>query len=764
MSKQANLFSYQDPKRCVGERVADLLARMTIEEKAAQLLAVGRGVTQDRLNLEDGAKTKEVIEELRHGIGHITKPDSDLSARDHAIFNNAIQAYLRQHTRLGIPAILHTEALHGHMAPGATVFPQAIALGCTWDPDLIETVFAAVAKEVRWRGCQQVLGPIFDVARDPRFGRVEEMYGEDPYLVGRMGVACTRGLQGRSGDCIDGDHVAATAKHFAGLGEPRNGIGTAPADYGERTLREMVLAPFRAAVQEANIMSVMPSYNDLDGIYSHGNAWLLQKVLRQEWGFRGYIVSDYYGIEDLLETTDGTIEAAARKALECGVDIELPGPKCYATIAGQVRSGRLAESVLDAAVRRILRIKFLLGLFDNPFVDIDQAATVACSAEHRALARKAAEKAMVLLQNRDQLLPLKSEDVKTVAVIGPNAAECHFGGYSSPRPPRSVSILDGIRAKGKGRFEVLYSKGCQIVKSADDGCKPVDNIALDAHEVFAPDPHEDDATIQEAVELAKKADVVILSIGGNAQTCREGWDARHGDRTDLGLAGNQNKLVDAIVAVGKPVVAVLTGGRPLAIPQVAQKIPAIIEAWYLGIECGNAVADALFGDVNPGGKLSISFPQSAGHLPAYYNRKKKQTRDLYLFTSNTPLFPFGHGLSYTTFAYSNLRVAHAEIGPGGTTEVSVDVTNTGERAGDEVVQLYIRDVCSSIARPVIELKGFRRITLAPSETRTVKFKITPDKLCFYNEHMQEVVEPGEFELVLGSDSTKGERTVLKVVQ
>jgi len=758
-----NKYIYQDAAAGIPERVEDLLARMTVEEKAAQVLAIDRTGDEPLVDLANGGKPAAGIEKLRNGVGHISKPDSDMSPRQCAEFNNAIQSWLRENTRLKIPVVLHTEALHGHMAPGGTVFPQAIALGSTWDPGLIEEVFAAIAKEVRARGMQQVLGPLFDLARDPRMGRVEEMYGEDPHLVTRMGVACVLGLQGY-GERVEGDRVAATAKHFAAIGEPRGGVWTGPADYGERTLRDMVLAPFRAAVREARIMSIMPSYNEIDGVYSHGNRWLLQKVLRQEWGFLGYTVSDYMGIDDLLETTDGTPDSAGRMALEAGVDVELPKPNCYKSIADMVKQGLLSESVLDESVRRILRIKFLLGLFENPFVDPERAEKVTCCPEHRALARKTAEKAVVLLQNRDALLPLNIGKVRTVAVIGPNAAQCHYGGYTSHKPPQSVSILEGIKQKGAGKFEVLYSHGCQIVKPSEPGkaWDVVDNITLTPMGVCLPGPNEDDAVIREAAELAKRADVVVLCIGGNEHTCCEGWEARHGDATDLDLPGNQNKLVNAVVATGKPVVAVLTGGRPLAIPHIVEKIPAIIEAWYLGIETGSAVADVLFGDVNPGGKLPVSFPLSAGHVPVYYNRKKKQARELYLFTRNVPLFPFGHGLSYTTFAYANPSVTPSRIKPGGKAVVSVDVTNTGKRAGDEVVQLYIRDVHSSVTRPLKELKGFRRITLQPGKTQRVEFAVTPDMLSFHNEHMEEVVEPGEFILTLGPDSTRGEQTTLTV--
>lgn len=759
---------YQDPSAGIPERVEDLLARMTLEEKAAQLVATGCFGEEPILDPKDGYRPGKGIERIKHGIGHITQLEADLPPRQGAQCANAIQAYLREHTRLGIPAIIHAESLHGHLAPEGTSFPQALALGSTWDPDLIEAVFTAVAKEVRHRGSQQVLAPLFDVARDPRLGRVEEMYGEDPYLVSRIGVACVRGLQGRGAD-IDRNHVVATAKHFAGIGEPKSGVWTAPADHGERTLREVVLAPFRAAVREANIQSFMPSYNELDGIYSHGNRWLLEQVLRNEWGFEGYVVSDYFGIQDLKETTDGTPEAAGCKALETGVDMELPEPHCYKALPRLVREGVISESLLDRSVRRVLRIKFMLGLFEDPFVDPGKAVEITCCESHRQLARKAAEKAIILVQNRDALLPLDLDRIRSVAVIGPNAAECHLGGYSSTRPPRCVSILEGIRARTAGRCEVTYSKGCQIVKVPDGTAEKrtqdgvAGNVALYANEVSLPAPDEDDDTIREAVELARRADVTVLCIGGNEMTCREGWEARRGDRADLDLAGNQNKLLRSLVALGKPIVAVLTGGRPLAIPHVVEQVPAILETWYLGIETGAAVAGVLFGDVNPGGKLTVSFPRSTGHLPVYYNRKTKHTRELYLFTENTPLLPFGHGLSYTTFAYSNLAVSPARIPPTGKAVAGVDVTNTGKRAGDEVVQLYIRDVHSSVTRPLKELKGFRRITLEPGQTRRVEFEITPDLLSFHNENMEEVVEPGAFELMVGTSSVATESVTLTVI-
>jgi beta-glucosidase len=747
--------AYKNPQLPVEQRVADLLGRMTLEEKVAQTHALWR--SKDLIMDEQGnfspAKAREV---LKNGIGQITRASENKGPRENAEFTNAIQKFLMEQTRLGIPAIIHEEGLHGFVAQGATSFPQAIALASAWNVDLVEQVFGAAAAEMRSRGAQQALTPVLDLARDPRWGRTEETYGEDPYLVSRLGVACVRGFQGPAG-VIDRQHVIATTKHFAVHGQPEAGINVAPANYSERVVREHFLLPFEKAIREAGAMSVMPSYNEVDGVPSHGNPWLLQRVLREEWGFQGFIVSDYHGIPQLatLHHVVADKADAARLALETGVDIELPDIDCYTSLADQVRQGRIAEATLDKTVARILRAKFLAGLFEDPYVDPEYASKVNNSPAHRDLALRAAREAIVLLKNQNNLLPLDRAKIKSLAVIGPNAAPCRLGGYSAD-PGRCVSALDGIKAAVGDKIRVNYAEGVRITEN-DMGWR-----GWYVDEVVPPDPAQDEVRIAEAVKAARASDVAVLFLGGNEQTCREAWAESHpGDRDSLDLVGRQNDLVKAILATGKPTIVFLLGGRPVSINYIAENVPAILEGWYLGQEGGTAIADVLFGNYNPGGRLPITFPRNAGQIPAFYNHKPSARR-VYLFADKSPLFAFGHGLSYTTFRYDNLRLTQAKIGTRGETAVKVDVTNTGKMKGDEVVQMYVRDLVSSVTRPVKELKGFRRITLAPGATETVEFPITSEALSFLNASMNRVVEAGAFDVMVGPNSTDLQSVRLEV--
>ena len=750
---------YKNPRLPVDRRVADLLSRMTLEEKVAQLTCLWANRPQvnpqtdfstDRGDFSP-AKAAEV---MKYGIGQIARQRERKDPRNAATFANAVQKWLVENTRLGIPAILHDEILHGNMGVGSTSFPQPIALATTWDPEFIGKVFTAGALETRARGSQQVLGPNLDLGREPRWGRTEETYGEDPYLTSRMGVAIVRALQG-TGPNVDDSHVIATAKHFAAHGQPESGTNIAPATFSERTIREYFLPSFKAAVTEAGIMSVMPSYNEVDGVPSHANKWLLQKVLREEWGFDGHIVSDYYAIPQMVDlhhvAADKT--AAARLAIEAGVDTELPDPDAFPTLIGLVKEGQISEATLNRAVAKNLRAKFLLGLFENPYVDVERAVRVTNSSEHRALAAEAARRSITLLKNDNNLLPLNLSALKSIAVIGPNAAQVHLGGYSD-NPQRGISVLQGIKDKAGSKIKVAYAEGCKITKEGGDWFADSSHLS---------DPAEDQKLIAEAVQVAKAADVALLVLGGNEDTNKEAWADNHlGDRDSLELIGRQNDLVKAVLETGKPTIVLLINSGPLAINYIAEKVPAILEGFYLGQETGVGVADVLFGDYNPAGKLTISFPRSVGQLPLYYNRKPTARRG-YLFANKEPLFPFGFGLSYTTFAYSNLNVSPARIGVGGETKVSVTVTNSGKRAGDEVVQLYIRDLVSSVTRPIMELKDFKRISLAPGESKTVEFVITPDKLSFLDLNMKSVVEPGWFDIMVGTSSAKYETAKLEVV-
>ncbi|HLY59454.1 MAG TPA: glycoside hydrolase family 3 N-terminal domain-containing protein [Terriglobia bacterium] len=756
MSSEDARPDYLNLQLPVERRVADLLGRMTLEEKVAQTRSLWQQkqlIMDDRGNFSPDKAGKV----LNNGIGEITRASEKKGPRENAEFNNAVQKYLAEHTRLGIPAIVHEESLHGFVAPGATSFPQAIALSSTWDPDLLQQVFGVAAAEVRARGGQQVLAPDLDVVRDPRWGRTEETYGEDPYLASRMGVAAIRGFQG-TGPGIDQQHVIATAKHFAVHGQPEGGRNTAPGNYSARIIREVFLPSFEAAITEGGAMSVMPSYNEIDGVPSHANTWLLQDVLHHEWGFKGFIVSDYFAIAQ-LETLHHVVhnrEEAARKAIAAGVDIELPDIDAYGTLVDQIKAGTIPEALLDQSVARILRAKFLLGLFENRYVDPDGAEKISNNPAHRELAKKAAREAITLLKNQNNLLPLDLNKLKTIAVIGPNAAQCHLGSYSDD-PGRTVSILEGIKNKVGDKIKVAYSEGCKITMNDSTKGWNDDKVEL-------PKPADDDAEIAEAVRAAKSADVAIVVVGGNEQTSREAWSTTHlGDRDNLDMLGKQDDLVRAVAATGTPTVVFLINGRPLSITAVAQEAPAILEGWYLGEETGTAVADVLFGDYNPAGRLPITFPRSVGDLPDYYNYKPS-ARLPYIFAANAPLFPFGFGLSYTSFKYADLRLSPDKISPVGKTTVSVDVTNTGARAGDEVVQMYIRDEVSSVTRPVKELKGFRRIHLDPGQTRTVEFDLSPKELSFWNQEMKRVVEPGTFDVMVGPNSVDLKTANLEVVE
>ena len=753
---------YRDRSRPVDERVRDLLARMTLDEKVAQTLALWKGKEKitDAQGQLDPAGARAL---LANGLGQLSRPTELrdkptkilLGPREDAVFVNSVQKWLVENTRLGIPVLTHEEALHGLVAPKGTNFPIPIALASTWDPALVEKVMSIAALEARARGTHEVLSPVLDLARDPRWGRTEETYGEDPYLVSRLGVAAIRGYQGTSRSLAK-DKVFATAKHFAGHGPHEGGINTAPTAFAERLLRDQYLFPFEAAISETPVLAVMPSYNEMDGVPSHKNRWLLGRVLRQEWGFDGMVVSDYYAIDQMVSQhgVAADLADAARQAIEAGVDVELPDIAAYAKLADLVKDGRLSESVLDRAVARILRTKFLAGLFEDPYVDPDRAQRVSNTPEHQAVALDAARRAMVLLKNDGALLPLDRAKLKTIAVIGPNAKGVRLGGYSS-EPGRGVDILDGIKQKVGTSIRVLYAEGVRITEEPPNWT---------ADKVVFGDPVKNRQRIAEAVTMARQADVAVVVIGTNESTSREAWADNHlGDVADLELSSQQNELVDAVRGTGKPVVVVLINGRPLALSHVAQTVPAILEGFYLGQEGGTAVADVLFGDVSPGGKLPISFPRATGQLPVYYDRKPTSFRS-YLDLTREPLFPFGYGLSYTSFKLDNLKVTPERIGPAGEATVTVDVTNTGARAGDEVVQLYVRDRVASVTRPVKELRGFERVGLAPGERKTVTFKVGPAALRFTNERMERVVEPGLFDLMVGTSSKTAATTPLEVVE
>jgi beta-glucosidase len=744
--------AYRNPALTVDERVADLMSRMTLEEKIGQIAPSGNPKTE--VIDPTGTYTTDSASAV---LNRWWDPDLDFTPRKAAILRNGVQRYIKEKTRLGIPELFMGEALHGFMEFGSTSFPQALGLASTWDPPLVHQVFTAAGEEAGAAGAGQMFSPVLDIARDPRWGRTEETYGEDPFLAARMGVAAISGLQGDS-FFINRHHVIATAKHFAVHGQPEGGTNTAPANYSERIIRENFLVPFQAAVQEAHVGSVMASYNEIDGIPSHVNPWLLNRVLRQEWGFGGYVTSDGDGLQMLIQTHHVAANKpdAARLAIAAGVDYDLSDGSVYRTLLWQVKQGIVPESDLDRAVERVLATKFRLGLFENSYVDPDYAEKITNSAEHRQIALKAAQETLVLLKNDKNLLPLDLTKLKTIAVIGPDAADLHLGGYSR-MPSHSVPILQGIHDRVGTKAKVLYAQGCQFTAGKQDWHGWFEN---DSKLV---DPSTQADKIKEAVGAAKSADIAILVVGENEATNREAWAENHlGDRDSLDLLGAQNDLVKAVVETGTPTVVLLINGRPLSINYIAEHVPAILEGWYLGQEGGTAAANVLFGDVNPGGKLPITFPHSVGDLPDFYNHKPSANRT-YAFSTRKPLFAFGYGLSYTTFKFDNLRVEPAQILVGGTAKVSVDVSNTGSREGDEVPQLYVHQKIASVTRPVMQLEGFQRISLKPGEKKTVEFRITPDALSMLNIDMHKVVEPGVFDIMVGPSSDQTTTVPLTVM-
>ena len=761
---------YRDPTQPVAARVEDLLRRMTLEEKAAQMVGIWEKKGDIQTTSGDFAPDK-ASRVFPHGLGQISRPSDfrgvdpsqngaagasgeavNRDARQTADYINAAQRWAVKETRLGIPIIMHEEALHGYTARGATSFPQSIALASTWDPALVTRVFSVAAREMRARGAQLALAPVVDVARDPRWGRIEETYGEDPHLVSEMGLAAIRGFQGETLPLAP-DKVLVTLKHMTGHGQPENGTNVGPADISERTLRENFFPPFERAVTELPVQAVMASYNEIDGLPSHANRWLLHDVLRGEWGYKGSVVSDYFAIRELntRHKMFGSIQEAAVRALDAGVDIELPDGEGYNHLPELVRAGTISEAQIDEAVRPLLTMKFLSGVFEAPYVDAAAAASKEATPDAIALAREAAQRSMVLLKNDQGVLPLRADRIRKLAVLGTHARDTPIGGYSEV-PRHVVSVLEGLETEGRGKFEVVYSEAVRVTEER----------IWAADEVKLVDPAVNARLIEQAVADARDADVIVMVLGDNEQTSREAWADNHlRDRASIDLLGQQNDLARALFALNKPTVVLLLNGRPLSVTYLAENAPALIEGWYLGQETGHAVADVLFGRVSPGGKLPVTIARSVGQLPMFYNHKPTSRRG-YLFDTTEPLYPFGYGLSYTTFEMSEPRLARADVGMGESVQVSVDVVNTGRVKGDEVVQLYVRDDQASVTRPVMELKHFRRVTLEPGARTTVTFEVKPSDLWFWNIDMERVVEPGTFTLMAGPNSVDVKTTTLTV--
>jgi beta-glucosidase len=699
-SGQGTPAAYRDPGLPIEKRVQDLLGRMTHEEKFRQLFMVPGDLDAGEEVWKDGIFGLQVR--------------SVTGARSTAEKLNVLQKFFVEETRLGIPIVPFEEALHGLVGPGATAFPQAIGLAAMWDEELMAEVAGAIAVETRSRGVRQVLSPVVNIARDVRWGRVEETYGEDPFLSARMAVAFVRAFEGSG--------VIATPKHFvANVGA--GGRDSYPIADGERALREIDFPPFLAALREGGARSIMTAYNSWDGVPCSAHPRLLTGILKKEWDFRGFVISDACSVGGSysLHLTSDSYHESGQQAWEAGLDVVFQTEIGHASLFREaITEGRVGADRIDDAVRRVLRAKMELGLFEDPFVDPDEAERLNGLEGHRDLAREAARESVVLLKNGAGLLPLGGAPIRSIAVIGPDAVEARLGGYSGPGI-RKISLLDGVRERAGAGAAVRYAEGCG--RKAEGGGR---------------------SATDEAARLARGSDVAIVAAG-----IEEG-EAR--DRSDIRLPGGQAELIRRVAAAGVPTVVVIYGGSAVEMRDWIEAADAVLLAWYPGEEGGRGVADVLWGDADPGGRLPITFPLAVGQLPLVYDHKPTGRFDGYLDLPGEPLFPFGFGLSYAEFRYSDLTIEPLEIAPRGRARVSCTVANVGKRAGVEVVQLYLHDRLASVARPVLELKGFRKVRLGPGQSATVVFELGPDELAMLDAEMKASVEPGEFEVLVGRSS------------
>jgi beta-glucosidase len=743
---------YKDPTKTVDERVRDLVSSMSVEEKIAQLTSVwlhldpeSGGVSPHQAMM---AADFDPDEALKHGIGQVTRPfgSRPVDPVKGAGAVNKLQKRLVENTRLGIPAICHEECLAGFMAQGATSFPSPLNYGSTWNPDLIQQVGSVIRRQMRSVGTHQGLAPVADVARDARWGRIEETVAEDPYLVGCMVTSYVKGLQGSE----IGQGVIATLKHFAGYSFSEGGRNFAPAHVGRREFMDVFLTPFEMAVKIGGALSVMNAYEDFDGEAPASSRWLLTEILREGWGFEGFVVADYGAVTFLRElhhVASNKAEASAA-ALRAGLDVELPNPVEYPEGLRQAHEdGLITEADIDLSVSRLLKLKFRLGLFDNPYVDTD--AIDLDRSEDQAVATTVAEKSITLLAN-DGILPL-SKSVEKLAVIGPNADDLMalFGNYSfenhvvsthfpdaAEQVVSAPTILDVLKER-LDKERINYAKGCEVMSKEVDG-------------------------LDEAINIAREASVVVLVVGDKAGHFRQGTVGEGTDTADLALPGGQMKLVEAILETGTPTVVVLLNGRPFDLSSLKPRAAAILEAWFPGQAGATVVVDALFGDLNPGGKTTVTFSQGAGTQPGFYNHKFL-AGGIPRLPEFEPVFPFGHGLSYTDFEYTGLSLSSSDVPIDGEVVISFTIRNAGERSGDEVVQLYLQDLWASVTRPIKELKAFVRLTLQPGEEKRIFFTVHADLMSFTGIDYKRIVEPGEFRVMIGSSSEdirlKGEFTL-----
>jgi beta-glucosidase len=718
-------------------KIKSMIFKMSIEEKVGQLRS--SFAANPKINAAFFQNKFQLDSMFGNGVSMVN-PDFENKLEESISNRNQTQNYLRK-TRSGVPAIFLDEAHHGLLAMQADVFPTSIGLACSWDTLLTERIYTYVAAQARSRGTTMVLSPVIDVTRDPRWGRTSETFGEDPRLCGIMGSAVVRGLQGSSDGTIAPNHVAATLKHFTGHGESMGGINQAPADYPERVLRSFHMEPFRLAICRVKPAAIMPAYVEIDGVPAHANSWLLRDVLRKEWNYQGVLVSDWWAIDQLFNKhrVVADRDAAAKAAFDAGVTVDLPYGNNYEKLIALAKEGKISTQALDEAVAYVLRLKFNIGLFDDTKeIKLEDAKVRINQPEGRKLALEAAEKSLVLLKNQNNILPFDNNKIKTIAVIGPCAATNYLGDYSGV-PVHNVSVLEGIK---KQFPNVLYAKGVDLSLNGD-------TISLNNYQYTGKMQWASIASqqrkIDSAVAVANLADVIVCAIGENEQMVREaGNPDRWGDASTLDLLSQQDDLLKALISTGKPVIVYLVHGRPLTINYAAENAAAIIDGWYAGEEAGNAVANVLFGIVNPSGKLTITYPKSVGQLPVYYNYKPSAKTFEYVTGNHTPLFPFGFGLSYTSYKYGTPTISG--------NVVSVEVKNTGARAGDEIVQLYIHQKVTSVTRPVKELKDFARVSLAAGETKTIRFTIDDDKLMFYNRENKFVKEAGVVEIFVGGSS------------
>jgi beta-glucosidase len=737
---------YLDPAQSIHRRVDDLLARMTLKEKVGQMNMPC--VYEDALGPDIPAKRDALrrftqgtyTEEIGPGGGFFTAANEVMreGPRSQALFYNELQKIAVEKTRLKIPLLQSEEGTHGVMCSGHTIFPEGPGIGSSWNPDLVREIYATAACEARSVGIHQLYTLVVEPNRDPRLGRNEEGFSEDPYLCARIAESIVRGIQGD--DVSARDKVVAGLCHYPGQSQPVSGFEKGAMEISERMLREVFLPPWVAGIKKAGALGVMATYPAIDGIPTHASEKILTKILREELGFEGLVLGEGSGIETIVwEHVAATQKEAGAIALKAGLDVGISYEAGYMNpLIENVEEGKVSMALIDRAVRRILRQKFVLGLFERPYVDPDYATATVHRREHQDLALRAARESIVLLKNDRGTLPLRKE-LKTVAVIGPNADHARnlLGDYVSHSIPQHiVTILEGIKAQASPATRVVYAKGCGVWGSDRSG--------------FA-----------EAVMAAKGADVAVVVVGENERYSPDkGSNGEGRDVASLDLTGVQEDLIREVQATGTTTVVVLVNGRPLSIRWAAENVPAIVEAWLPGELGGRAVAEVLFGDCNPSGRLPVTIPRHVGQLPVFYNFKptKGRLRDgriqvhQYVDMPGSPLYPFGHGLSYTTFEYSNLQISPGRIGPWAEVQVSLDVRNTGARPGAETVQLYVNDVVSSVTRPLLELKGFEKILLQAGEKKTVRFRLGREELSFLDRNLEPVVEPGTIQVLVGGSA------------